>query len=141
MPMKAPTHRDPNVTRGLAATRRAHDHARGTAAQRGYDGKWRVYSKSFLQRHPWCQCDRCKVSSTPLPAQHVDHIIAVNGPRDPLFWRESNHRAMAHACHSRKTAIHDGGFGNAPRAIVAQPGGKQVSGRYVSVHPNYLTRG
>jgi 5-methylcytosine-specific restriction endonuclease McrA len=108
MPHRAPVHRPPNVVAGLAATRRAYDKARGSAADRGYDARWRAYAKAFLARHPWCQCERCAISSDPLPARHVDHIVAVTGPDDPLFWRESNHRAMSHACHSRKTVREDG---------------------------------
>jgi 5-methylcytosine-specific restriction enzyme A len=108
MPFRAPVHRPPNVVAGLVATRRAHDQARGSAADRGYDARWRAYAKSFIAEHPWCQCERCQRSNDPLPAQHVDHVIAVSGPHDPLFWRASNHRAMSHTCHSRKT-VHEGG--------------------------------
>jgi 5-methylcytosine-specific restriction protein A len=116
MPLRAPTHRPPNVVAGLAATRRAHDKARGSAADRGYDARWRAYAKTFIAKHPWCQCERCQRSSDPLPAQHVDHVVAVSGPDDPLFWRETNHRAMAHACHSRKTVREDGALGRSSDA-------------------------
>jgi 5-methylcytosine-specific restriction protein A len=110
MPCKPPSHRSPDVARGLAATRKARDRARGSAAARGYDARWRAYSQAFLQRHPWCQCGRCRASPHPMPARHVDHVVAVCGPDDPLFWDPSNHRPMAHACHSRKTCEKDGGF-------------------------------
>ncbi len=141
MPMKPPNHRYPHIVRAQAASRRAHDKARGSAAARGYDGKWRAYAKAFLERHPWCQCERCQMpGATPLPAQHVDHDIAVSGPHDPLFWQASNHRAMAHPCHSRKTARFDGAFGNALKATIGTPTKpttrgpeiEEVSGCYVS---------
>ena len=110
MPTKPPSHRNPDVARGVAATRKAHDRARGSAAERGYDGRWRAYAQAFLQKRPWCECERCRASPHPLRARHVDHVIAVSGPRDPLFWQPSNHRPMAHSCHSRKTCQQDGGF-------------------------------
>jgi 5-methylcytosine-specific restriction protein A len=115
MPRKPPTHRNPDVARGVLATRRAHDRARGNATQRGYDARWRAYAKALLARRPWCECDRCRASGDPLPARHVDHVIAVSGPTDPLFWLASNHRPMAHACHSRKTCQEDHGLGHRPR--------------------------
>ena len=34
----------------------------------------------------------------------VDHIKAVDGPNDPLFWETLNHQALCHSCHSRKTS-------------------------------------
>lgn len=40
----------------------------------------------------------------------VDHIVAVNGPADPLFWDRKNHQGLCESCHSYKTATQDGGF-------------------------------
>jgi 5-methylcytosine-specific restriction protein A len=40
----------------------------------------------------------------------VDHI---DGDSDNDAW--DNLRSRCHPCHSRKTATHDGGFGNAPK--------------------------
>jgi 5-methylcytosine-specific restriction protein A len=115
VPHKPPTHRNPDVQRGRRSARRAYDRARGTPAQRGYDARWRAYARALLLRRPWCECDRCAASGDPLPARHVDHVVAVAGPDDPLFWAASNHRPMAHACHSRKTVRQDGGCGNPKR--------------------------
>lgn len=42
----------------------------------------------------------------------VDHIKAHKGDKR-LFWDEKNHRPLCTGCHSRKTALQDGGFGNA----------------------------
>lgn len=41
----------------------------------------------------------------------VDHIVAVAGPADPLFWKTENHQALCGTCHKRKTALENGGFG------------------------------
>jgi len=49
------------------------------------------------------------------PAVHTDHIIRPSGPCDPLFWDPVNHAPRCKACHSRKAAAHDGGFGNKVR--------------------------
>jgi len=82
---------------------------RGTTAERGYSGRWVRYRKYYLQAHPLCACGCGKL------ATDIDHIKPVKGPFDPLFWDESNHQALAHECHSRKTAKEDGGFGNNKR--------------------------
>jgi len=82
----------------------AYDRNRGTRTQRGYTNRWLRYSAHYLKQHPLCMCDDCKQRMVPLPSEHVDHIIPVSGPNDPLFWEPSNHQALNHACHNRKTA-------------------------------------
>jgi 5-methylcytosine-specific restriction protein A len=44
-------------------------------------------------------------------ATDVDHIIPHRG-NQKLMWDQSNWQALCHACHSRKTASEDRGFGN-----------------------------
>jgi 5-methylcytosine-specific restriction protein A len=49
----------------------------------------------------------CKVFS-----QCVDHIQAVTGPSDPLFWVKSNHQAACLRCNTvkgKKTIVGTGG--------------------------------
>ncbi|WP_256846926.1 HNH endonuclease [Paenibacillus sp. Pae108] len=82
---------------------------RGTAASRGYTYQWQKYRLRFLKKNPLCV--HCENKGVLTPSEHVDHIIAVTGPNDPLFWKESNHQALCHSCHSRKTVLEDGGFG------------------------------
>jgi 5-methylcytosine-specific restriction enzyme A len=81
---------------------------RPTAARRGYGHQWAAYSRAYLARpeNRLCRCGCGKRS------QHVDHIQAVSGPADPLFWEPSNHQPLTHGCHTRKTNRMDGGFGN-----------------------------
>lgn len=81
---------------------------RGTAAQRGYGSRWAKARKGYLVRHPLCV--DCGALAT-----DVDHDTPVTGPADPNFWRVANWRARCHACHSRKTARENGGFGNKMR--------------------------
>jgi 5-methylcytosine-specific restriction protein A len=82
-----------------------YDRYRESSSKRGYDSKWRKYREYYLAKHPLCvKCGRI--------ATDVDHIKAVNGQSDPLFWVESNHQSLCHECHSRKTALENGGLGN-----------------------------
>lgn len=68
---------------------------RGSTA-RGYDRRWRKYRRWFLRGNPLCV--RCGAAAT-----DVDHIVEIAGQGDPLFWNESNHQALCHRCHSKKT--------------------------------------
>jgi 5-methylcytosine-specific restriction protein A len=88
----------------------AYDNYRGTAAERGYDSRWQKYSRLYRKKNPLCVM--CLDKGLIVPSQHVDHIIAVKGANDPLFYKESNHQALCAPCHSRKTIEVDGGFGN-----------------------------
>lgn len=92
-----------------------HEVARPSAARRGYGSRWAKYSKRYLARpeHRRCACGCGACSDV------VDHIKAVRGPDDPLFWDPANHQPLARACHSRKTNHQDGGFGNPIRRGVA----------------------
>lgn len=93
------------------AKERLYDNRRGSAADRGYDARWRKYREIYLKLHPLCACDDCKKKGLPLPADVVDHIRPHRGSKK-LFWDPKNHQAMNSRCHSRKTAREDGGFGN-----------------------------
>lgn len=91
----------PNLANGCYCE--AHQHLaeryRGTAHQRGYDHRWRVYRKRFLSAHPLCaECGRL--------ATVVDHIKAHKGDQD-LFWDTSNHQSLCETCHNKKTATYD----------------------------------
>ncbi|MCM2532556.1 HNH endonuclease [Neobacillus pocheonensis] len=88
----------------LAKQSKDYDKRRGSAASRGHDTKWRTYRIDFLKRNP--TCISCGEKATV-----VDHIIAHKGDKD-LFWARFNHQAMCASCHSRKTVLEDGGFGN-----------------------------
>jgi 5-methylcytosine-specific restriction protein A len=110
----------PNLTpSGLCPSCRAEqrsktDARRGTSTERGYDARWRRTRASYLRDHPACECDDC----TDLPfverglATDVDHIDGL-GPAGPRGHDPTNLRAMAHACHSRRTARDQPGGWNA----------------------------
>ncbi len=87
--------------------RRAHH--RAIAAQREpgprmYDrAAWRNDIRpAQLRRHPLCE-----TCTTATPASEVDHRDGNPWNNDP-----SNLASLCESCHSRKTATHDGGFGN-----------------------------
>lgn len=75
---------------------RREDSDRGTAAQRGYNQRWRNARAAYLRRHPLCvKCDQ--------PATVVDHITPHRGDM-VLFWDVSNWQPLCKPCHDRKTA-------------------------------------
>ncbi|WIW52052.1 HNH endonuclease [Mesorhizobium mediterraneum] len=102
------------------ARRQAAEEKRLTPRQRGYSKKWDVEAKAFLSlpvnRLCACGCGRA--------SQMVDHKIPHRG-NPQLMWDRSNWQPMTTACHSRKTAKHDGGFGNPKRE-----GGSRALGRF-----------
>jgi 5-methylcytosine-specific restriction protein A len=75
---------------------------RPSPAERGYDYEWRKARARFLRSHPYCEV--CGALAT-----DADHRLPLRagGTHD-----EGNLQALCHACHSRKTAREDGGFGN-----------------------------
>lgn len=77
----------------------AHDEQRGTAAQRGYDGRWQRLRLAFLNEHPVCA--HCLASGFVVPATDVHHLVP---RRDGGSDADSNLQALCHACHSRVTA-------------------------------------
>ena len=104
--------------------RQQSDAERGTAHERGYDSKWRKAREGFLRNHPLCECNECLASGRLIASAVVDHTIPhrlkeAKDSGDPeaiakaiaLFWDRKNWKAMSKACHDRKTAREDGGFG------------------------------
>lgn len=81
---------------------------RGTAHERGYDGKWRTERAKFLREHPLCR--ECEAAGFLVAATVVDHITPHKGDKQ-LFWRRSNWQPLCETHHNRKTALEDGGFG------------------------------
>lgn len=92
---------------------RQYDKGRGTASQRGYTSAWARYSRAYRRKNPLCVM--CQAEGRLRVADHVDHIKAVSGPDDPLFWEPSNHQSICISHHSQKTAKEDCGFGNKGR--------------------------
>lgn len=93
-------------------THKAYDRYRGSAAERGYNSRWRRYRAQYIREHPLC-CE-CEQAGIVTPTFAVDHIIPHRG--DPeLFWDPANHQPLCKRHHDQKTVREDGGFGNARR--------------------------
>ena len=86
-----------------------YDKQRGSRIERGYTNDWIRYSRNYRHHHPLCVI--CQRNNIIKPSEHTDHIIPVQGPRDPQFWNEQNHQALCASCHSKKTVKEDGGWG------------------------------
>jgi 5-methylcytosine-specific restriction enzyme A len=71
------------------------------AAARGYGARWQAYRRDFLARDPLCK--RCEQAGRLTWATVVDHVVAVQGAGDALFWRADNHQALCRRCHAVKT--------------------------------------
>ena len=112
MPSKAPTACSRPGCRGLVRSgvcsicgplrqRSAaeHDEQRGTAAQRGYGGRWQRARAMYLAKHPLCA--HCQQSGRVEPATDVHHIVP---RRDGGSDADSNLLALCHSCHSKVTA-------------------------------------
>jgi 5-methylcytosine-specific restriction protein A len=88
---------------------KTYDRQRGTAAERGYDSKWRKARAHYLQKHPLCV--ECHNEGLINAATVLDHIKPHKGDK-VLFWDRSNWQGLCKAHHDAKTAREDGGFGN-----------------------------
>lgn len=112
MPSKAPTACKRSGCPGLVvegvcskcgplrqASASEHDERRGTAAQRGYGGRWQRVRAMYLRSHPLCA--RCEREGRVSMATDVHHIIP---RRDGGADTESNFEALCHSCHSKVTA-------------------------------------
>jgi 5-methylcytosine-specific restriction protein A len=88
---------------------------RPSSTQRGYGYKWQKASAAYLLAHPiavdWFREHGDRI----FPAEVVDHIVPHRGDMK-LFWDPNNWQGLTKADHDRKTALEDGGFGNARRS-------------------------
>ena len=90
------------------------DQRRGSAARRGYDGRWCAARRRFLSTHPLCvECQRVGVITA---AAVVDHIIPHKGDQ-VLFWDVTNWQVLCKQCHDRKTAETDGRWGGGSKSL------------------------
>jgi 5-methylcytosine-specific restriction enzyme A len=65
---------------------------------------WRNgYRTAKLAQSPLCEM--CKAQGRLVPADHVDHILAIAKGGDP--WDMDNLQSLCLPCHSRKTATED----------------------------------
>ena len=77
-------------------------YARESAAERGYDSKWRSARGRFLREHPLCA--DCLRAGKLTAATIVDHIIPHRGDQ-LLFWDKENWQPLCKDCHDQKTGL------------------------------------
>lgn len=94
---------------------RDYDKRRGSSTARGYGAKWQRFRKLYLKANPLCR--PCDLEGRTTEATAIDHIVPVTSKDDPAFWDEQNMQPICQPCHSRKTALEDGGFGREKRAV------------------------
>lgn len=87
-------------TKSAAKTHKTESAPRGTAAQRGYGGRWQRARLVFLQENPLCET--CGAKGYVVEATTVDHKTPHRGNQQ-LFWDASNWSALCSTCHNRKT--------------------------------------
>ena len=85
--------------------------------------RWRKARKRYLMRQPLCV--ECRKHNILTMGKVVDHIIPHKGDIN-LFWDESNWQSLCVSCHNRKTAKHDGAFGNKGKEV----GGNACSSKF-----------
>ena len=96
-----PTYRRASNTPTLAPPERAN------AAKRGYGSAWqRERNAVGMDNHA---CEECWKNGLATKATHLDHVTT---RRRGGLDHKSNYQRLCDTCHDRKTATHDGGFGN-----------------------------
>lgn len=89
-PRGAPTRQEVN---------QASDARRGSAASRGYDGRWSKASRTFLSRNPLCAY--CSLRGFVTAAACTDHLYPHRWPiYEGVFWRTEWWVPSCDSCHS-----------------------------------------
>ena len=105
MPLKAKQHNESQT--------RSREYERQRRRRRGYRlydrQQWKRFSLLALRRQLICETPGCKWA-----AQHVDHVVPIKSRGAPFSFE--NVQCLCASCHSRKTALRDGGFGR-PKAL------------------------
>lgn len=98
MAVRPPTFR-PRGQRTVQEKRREIDERRGSAASRGYTGRWAKASATFLKRNPLCEY--CRLRGRPLtPSTCTDHLYPHRWPiYQGVFWRSEWWVASCDTCH------------------------------------------
>ncbi len=110
MPYAAQRHQPP-TPKGVKQHQRRSPHARG------YTKRWQRLRRWYMAGHPLCEDPFNVHAGCVVPGEVVDHIqpLSQGGTND-----EDNLQTLCWSCHSRKTVMHDGGFGRATRSSQQQ---------------------
>ena len=80
-----------------------------SSSKLGYGRKCGRISQRWRVQHPYCE--ECKRQGRLTLAECVDHIVPHKGA-PTLLYNLNNLQSLCWKCHSRKTVLEDGGFGN-----------------------------
>jgi len=83
-------------SRHQRADAKAADEVRGSAAQRGYDARWRKVRRIVLAKHPLCQ--RCQQAGRTRLATEVHHIRPIR-EAPGLAYDPVNLMPLCRQCH------------------------------------------
>ena len=95
MPKAPPTFRPHGLSR--RDRERLYDQARGSAAERHYDGAWDRARRAHLKAHPLCVY--CELDGFVTAATLVDHFWPHSGDRT-VFWLRRYWTSSCVSCHS-----------------------------------------
>jgi 5-methylcytosine-specific restriction protein A len=98
MPSKPPNQLAAKSKAARAASYKAHDQRRGSAASRGYGHRWRCERADYVRRHPLCV--KCLANGISTSTAVVDHIIPHRGD-ETLMWDQLNWQALCKPHHDR----------------------------------------
>jgi 5-methylcytosine-specific restriction protein A len=84
--------------------KRRYSKRRHNASQRGYDYKWQLARKHYLQANPVCTDAFNRHDGRPVAATVVDHIEPHRGDMEKFWDLENNVQALCRHCHDSKTA-------------------------------------
>jgi 5-methylcytosine-specific restriction protein A len=102
----------PEITDGgrCPAHRAQAEQTRGTAAQRGYDARWRAKRAAYLRRYPICVLDGAIATVADHWPESRRELLA-RGVSDP----DADHRLrpVCAPCHNKETTVHQPGGWNA----------------------------
>ena len=95
------------VKRREKATRQQYDKRRGTAAERGYNAKWRKERKLYLSEPDNQLCAICLKDGKVTASECIDHIIPHKGDKN-LFWDINNWQPSCLKCNTKKAIREEG---------------------------------
>lgn len=95
MPTMPPTFR-PAGNLSRRESNRSHDARRGSARDRGYDGRWDKASRGHRRNHPLCAY--CALVDEVKAADLVDHLYPHKGDQ-VLFWNRTYWVSSCSTCH------------------------------------------
>jgi 5-methylcytosine-specific restriction protein A len=115
---RCPEHEAPVIARRKARERqRSRERDAGRYSR---DRRWQRVRRLALERDSY-RCHECGASVKGKAQANVDHLDG-QGLDGPRAYDLDNLVSLCRSCHSRKTARHDGGFGNRRRPRSSLPG-------------------